>query len=95
MQIVQAAHDRGDEWYSGLEQDLPPIALALRLPMDAAQNMIRLLVDLGCSCEEMVNEHTSTLQSCIASRPGLLGAYLDADPEGAARELQLYSSRVD
>jgi hypothetical protein len=85
LEIVQANHDRGDEWYSGLEQYLPPIALALRLPLDVAQKMIRLLVDLGCSCEEMVNEHTSALQSCIASRPGLLEAYFDADPEGSAR----------
>jgi hypothetical protein len=85
LHIVEASVNRGDAYYDGLEQTLPPLALALRLPLDAAQKMSRLLLELGASSEQAVDEHVSALQACITSRPVLLDTYFDADARGAAR----------
>ncbi|KAM0713990.1 hypothetical protein Q7P37_010954 [Cladosporium fusiforme] len=83
LNIVQACRNRGDDWYHGIEQYLPPLALALRLPLTAAQQMTRFLFELGASSHQMVNEQVTVLQSCIASKPSLLDTYFEADADGA------------
>lgn len=85
MEMVEGSLNRGDAHYYGLERYLTPLALALRLPLDAAQRMTRLLFKLGASSEEKVDEYVSVLQACITSRPALLDTYFDADFEGTVR----------
>jgi hypothetical protein len=85
LSVVEASVNRGDAFYDGLEQYLPPVSLALRLPLDAARKMTRLFLELGASSEQKVDEYVSALQACITSRPVLLDTYFDADARGAAR----------
>jgi ankyrin repeat protein len=64
------------------------LTLATKLPLDKAKEMTRLLFKLGASCAQADSKRKTALECCVASAPGLLQTYLDADPIGAARALK-------
>lgn len=61
---------------------IPRLALALRLPLEAARDMSRLLLKLGACIMQTDNQNMTALKSCIALKPALLDTYHSADLTG-------------